>query len=189
MPAWRHLLRHYSGPCRYYHNQNHIAHCLSEFDSTARLIRDKDAVEMAIWFHDIILEPAEADNEKRSAALFRTLSTGCLTNELIEKVYEFILATAHRHTPRNTDESFLLDIDLSSLGSPWEQFLKNTSDVIEEYGNSSNEEMSCPNLKFLMKLLEKERIFLTEFFYARYEAKARENIQRYIAQLKEEQAS
>ena len=185
-PAWQHLLRQYSAPDRYYHNQNHIAHCLSQFDSTAHFIRDKDAVELAIWFHDIILEPAELDNEERSAILFKTLATGCLTRELISKVYEFILATAHRHPPRNSDESFLLDIDLSSLGSRWEQFLDNTSALLKESANSTDEEMSGKNLKFLTQLLDKKRIFLTEFFHARYEARARKNIQRYIAQLKVE---
>jgi len=186
IPAWQHLLRHYSGPYRYYHNQNHIAHCLSQFDLTAHIMRDKDAVELAIWFHDIILEPAESDNEERSATFFKTLATGCLTRELISKVYKFILATAHRHPPRNTDESFLLDIDLSSLGSPWEKFLENTSALLGESASSLDEEMSGPNFKFLIRLLEKEKIFFTEFFHASYETRARENIQRYIAQLKAE---
>ena len=121
-----------------------------------------------------------------STALNGKLATGYLTQELITKVYEFILATAHRHHPRNADESFLLDIDLSSLGSRWEQFLNNTSALLEESANSTDEEMSGKNLKFLTQLLDKKRIFLTDFFHARYEARARKNIQRYIAQLKVE---
>jgi len=186
LPAWRHILNHYRAPNRYYHNEAHIIQCLYQFDSAASLMENRDAIELAIWFHDIVLIPGEADNEVSSAVFFQNLVAGYFPEKFIGKVYEFILATTHHHTPRNRDESFLLDIDLSSLGMPWKQYLKDTNAILEESADFPDEESCCPNLKFLCDLLEKERIFYTDFFSSRYETRARENIQRYISKLKAE---
>lgn len=182
--AWQQIVLKYSAPNRHYHDQGHIIHCLSQFDAAASLVDNRDAVEMAIWFHDIILEPGRADNEKRSALLFRKLAAGCLSDDLVTRVSSLVEATTHQQAPHNPDEAVLLDIDLSSLGLPWEQYLKDTNDLLEESAGYPDEASCCPNLKFLRKLMEKERIYHTDFFHACCEARSRENIQRYIDKLK-----
>ena len=48
------LFKHYSQAHRRYHTPHHIEHCLEQFDWAADLMKDRDAVEMAIWFHDVI---------------------------------------------------------------------------------------------------------------------------------------
>src|SRR5687767_6949665 len=54
---------------RHYHNQQHIAECLAEFDAARHLVRQPEAIELALWFHDAVYNPRAGDNEERSAAL------------------------------------------------------------------------------------------------------------------------
>src|SRR6266850_1795575 len=59
----------YAEPQRVYHNQQHIAECLAQFDAVRHLARQPEAVEVAIWFHDAVYDPKGADNEEQSANL------------------------------------------------------------------------------------------------------------------------
>ena len=58
---------------RRYHTPRHIRHCLGELDLAADLLEDGDAVEMALWFHDVVWEAQAppASNERRSARTLR----------------------------------------------------------------------------------------------------------------------
>src|SRR5690242_9270349 len=68
--AWyEHLSAAYGAPQRHYHNQQHIAECLAEFDSARHLALEPAAVELALWFHDAVYNPKASDNEEQSAAL------------------------------------------------------------------------------------------------------------------------
>ena len=57
----------YKSSNRYYHNLDHINLMLSEIDTLENRIEDYNSVLFAIWFHDIIYDPLNADNEERSA--------------------------------------------------------------------------------------------------------------------------
>ena len=65
------LTRAYAELHRHYHNQQHIADCLAEFDAVRLLAKQPYAVELALWFHDAVYDPKAADNEEQSAALAR----------------------------------------------------------------------------------------------------------------------
>src|SRR6185436_9293929 len=59
----------YAEPQRHYHNQQHIAECLAEFDRARHLTQQPVELELALWFHDAVYEPKASDNEEQSAAL------------------------------------------------------------------------------------------------------------------------
>src|SRR5436305_3380271 len=66
----------YSEPERHYHNQQHIAECLHEFDRAAHLAQQPQAIEFALWFHDATYDPKAGDNEEKSASL----ASACLAD-------------------------------------------------------------------------------------------------------------
>ena len=173
------LVRRYSESHRYYHTCDHIMHCLTQFDLAADLMDNSDAVEMGLWFHDAIYQPGAADNELKSAQLF-----GKVTDEqqssLKQSIYDLIMVTKHPEHPKCLDEKFMVDIDLSSFGLPWETFIRDSQAVREEFAHVPDESFFAGHLKFLHTLLARPTFFFTDFFQARYEATARENIARYM---------
>jgi signal-transduction protein with cAMP-binding, CBS, and nucleotidyltransferase domain len=44
--------------------------CLAQLDLAKHLLKDADAVEMALWFHDLIYDPCAPDKESKSAERF-----------------------------------------------------------------------------------------------------------------------
>src|SRR5947207_15951860 len=59
----------YAGRDRYYHGIGHIRECLRELDSVRDSADDPRALELAIWFHDVVYDGRRKDNEERSAEL------------------------------------------------------------------------------------------------------------------------
>jgi len=177
--AWSKLERHYSEPHRFYHDRQHLAHCLEQLDLADGLIVHPDRVEMAIWFHDIINDPGAADNEARSAEYFRALADGQMDPALIDGVIALIMVTTHRQAPDDPDQQFICDIDLASFGCPWECFLRDSSAVKAEF-SGTEEEYYRGKKAFLGAMLARPRIFLTDFFNTRYEQQARDNINRLL---------
>jgi predicted metal-dependent HD superfamily phosphohydrolase len=64
--------RRYSEPHRAYHNRLHIDECLQEFDRMRGEARNPIALELAIWFHDVIYDPRATDNENKAHVLHRS---------------------------------------------------------------------------------------------------------------------
>jgi predicted metal-dependent HD superfamily phosphohydrolase len=176
---WSLLAQQYSEPHRFYHDREHLAHCLDELDLAASLVGHPDQVEMAIWFHDVINEPGARDNEERSAEYFRRLAGNLFDKEFIDAVADLILVTTHREAPSLPDQRFICDIDLTSFGCPWECFLRDSSAVKAEF-TGTEEEYYRGKEAFLRAMLGRSRIFLTDFFNQRYELQARENIGRLL---------
>ena len=181
--VWAGLISFYNESWRQYHTAEHLSRCLQQLDLASSHIEDPVAVEMALWFHDIILLPDAPDNEEKSVALFERTAGKQFSPGFVEKVSNMILATVHRDPPREQDARYLCDIDLSSLGSPWEQFLKDCAALRIEQSETADAQFYHTQIGFLNVLRERPTIFLTDFFQTRYERAARENIGRYITKL------
>ena len=61
----------YAEPHRAYHTQAHVDAMLAGLQELGEMIVHPAAVELAIWYHDAVYDPAAADNEARSADLLR----------------------------------------------------------------------------------------------------------------------
>ncbi|NIR32331.1 MAG: hypothetical protein GWN84_24125 [Gammaproteobacteria bacterium] len=181
--AYDELRRLYAEPHRRYHTSGHLQHCLGQFELARDLVHQPDAVEMALWFHDAIYQPSASDNEQRSAQLFLRWAQGCFEAGFARKVCDLILITEHETPPRTTDEKFIADIDLSSLGLDWEIFRRDSDAVREEFSHLSDAEYYPAHARFLRSLLERPRFYFTDFFSERYEDTARRNIERYLGEL------
>ena len=80
-------------------------------------------VELAIWFHDVVYDTRAADNEERSAQLAQAwLGEVHAEPALIEAVSRLVLATKKHDPSLHADAALLVDVDLSILGQPQEQF-------------------------------------------------------------------
>jgi predicted metal-dependent HD superfamily phosphohydrolase len=181
-PIWGTVESHYAQLHRHYHDLRHLAHCLRHFDAVADRLTARDQVEMAIWFHDIILEPDRADNERRSADYFRELAGTAMPADFVGGVADLILYTTHRTPPADLDHQFICDIDLSSFGCPWDAFIANSRAIEAEF-RGTREEYLRRETSFLEGLLQRPRIFATNFFHDRLEEKARDNIRRFLCLL------
>ena len=173
----------YREPHRRYHTAAHIEHCLRLFDLAADRMDEPDAVEMALWFHDAIYDVPTEKNELRSAELFAARAGGRGEERFRSKVRRLIMATTHSEPPATLDESFIVDIDLSSFGLPWEEFLRDSIAVREEFPRVPDAEFYPRHRKFVESLVARPAFCFTEFFRDRHEARARENIERLFARI------
>ena len=181
--ALNQLLHLYAEPHRHYHTLGHIRHCLNEFDPASALMDHPDAVELALWFHDAIYVSGAKDNERRSADLFREYSRQRADAALQQRIDALIMATTHSEAPRQRDEQFIVDIDLSSFGLPWEAFMRDGQRIRAEFPHLEDQDYYSGHLRFLRRLHNRPSFFFTDRFQQRYERAARENIRRLIADL------
>jgi predicted metal-dependent HD superfamily phosphohydrolase len=175
------LIARYSEPLRRYHSRSHIAHCLNELDQIKDGRFNRDAVEMALWFHDAVYVPGAKDNEHQSAELFARLARDCLEQGFIDKVRALIMLTTHREAQAtDPDGRYVVDIDLSSFGISWNEFIEDSRQVRQELSQVADEEYYPAYACFLRSLLDRSQIYLTEHFHGHYEAAARRNIARLL---------
>jgi predicted metal-dependent HD superfamily phosphohydrolase len=175
----------YNEAHRRYHTPEHIVHCLQQFDAARDLITNDCAVELALWYHDVVYDIGANDNEALSAEFFVRHAQGELSDELIATVQQLIMVTMHLcHQPKTVDEAYLVDIDLSSFGLPWERFQRDSIAVRKEFPQTPDDEFYPKQEHFLGELLRRESFCFTDFFRQRHERQARENISAYLQNLK-----
>jgi predicted metal-dependent HD superfamily phosphohydrolase len=172
----------YTAPCRRFHNLDHITDCLRWADELAPLLQDPDAVEMALWFHDAIYDVGTTTNERRSAEMFLAHSSGASFG-FRHRVCSLIMATRHAHRVHGNDRSYMVDIDLSGFGAPWDVFMANGARLREESAAVSDAQYHAGQVFFLSRLQRRPQFFATEYFRDRYEAVARENLRRVLDEL------
>ncbi len=174
------LMQRYHEPHRRYHGWTHLWHCIEQFELTVARLEQPDVVEMALWFHDAIYVPGASDNEDQSAELFRRAGEGVFSREFLQKVCSFTLLTRHNVAPRESDGCFVVDIDLSSLASGWCSFLRDSDRIREEQSHIPDSSFYPGQVRFLRALLERPRIYYSQFFHDRCEQAARHNIVRLL---------
>ena len=184
--VFKELQDSYSEPGRHYHTPKHIEHCLAQFDLAADKMDDADSVEVAIWFHDLIFDVNASDNELQSARRFAELARDSMDDEFKSRVHDLIMSTAPPRMPKTKDQEFMLDIDLSSFGLPWDDMLRDSIAVRQESDKLSDAEFFPGQRAFLESLVSREHFYFTDFFRSRIEDAARSNIKRYLKNLREQ---
>jgi predicted metal-dependent HD superfamily phosphohydrolase len=183
------LVAAYSEPRRAYHNANHIADCLQQFDAVRDQFVHPDDAEAALWFHDAVYDPKASDNEERSASLFRQALLGERRDvefrERADRITDLILATKHQAVPLGRDAQLIADIDLSILGRARVQFNVYDHAIRLEYDWVPENEYRAGRSRVLGGFLARERLYQTDYFRTRYEAPARENLRRAIERLQQ----
>ncbi|NML37554.1 hypothetical protein HHL17_10160 [Chitinophaga sp. G-6-1-13] len=169
----------YHAPERHYHNLQHITQLLTLQNMYAGQLQEPDVVQYAIFFHDIVYDAQQRDNEQRSAvAAVQYLRQTRFPTEKITAVEEFILATqTHINTQNNSDLDYFLDFDLQILGASPETYQAYVQQIRQEYSIYPDLLYHPGRKKVLQHFLEMPAIYRTRDFQQQYETQARQNIQ------------
>jgi len=182
------LSARYTEQHRAYHNLTHVAHCLEEFEAARRLTSEPEAVELAIWYHDIVYDPRAKDNENRSAELASKAIRGMGLNEdLNARVARLILSTKNHDSSGDQDAPVMVDVDLSILGAGPESFDEYERQIRKEYAWVSDETFAAGRSSVLKSFLNRPTIYSTNLFQQKYEQPARANLKRSLQWLKSQQ--
>jgi predicted metal-dependent HD superfamily phosphohydrolase len=175
----------YSEPHRFYHNLPHVDNCLTELDSARQRVQQPDLVEFAVWYHDAIYDTKAKDNEEKSAQLaYDVCLAAQLPKDFADVTRELVLATKHNVVPQGIDARVLVDVDLSILGKPSEEFDEYEKNIRREYSWVPEEQFRQGRSAILQMFLDRDSIYLTDFFKGKYESQARVNLQRSIESLR-----
>lgn len=178
----------YSEPHRRYHDQRHLAECLSELDWVRGLsARQSRLLRWAILWHDSIYNPGQRNNEQRSAELAHMELTRCgVPAEDADEVARLIQATEfHRADPGDTLGRLIVSIDLAILGAHPDRYREYAADVRGEYSHVGDAMWRTGRALVLRRLLDTERIYPDEDFHKRLEKQARDNMEAELRELDE----
>jgi len=177
------LVRCYGESTRHYHTVGHIRRCLRDLDWAHNAIpdpADADAVELALWCHDVIYVPGANNNEQRSTEWFRYWAGDGIA--ATEHVARLILDTTHAHTPADRAGCFTADIDLAVLGYARARFCRDGALLRAERPELDDASYDRAERAYLSAFLARPRLYHTEPFQSRYEARARRNLAWRLAQ-------
>ncbi|MBK7872161.1 MAG: hypothetical protein IPJ74_16580 [Saprospiraceae bacterium] len=181
------IIKNYNSRRRHYHNLHHITSMLELSNVNTPHLQQKDVVDIAIFYHDIIYNPLRKDNEERSARrASEELKELNLPKEKIDLVYNFILATKS-HDLQGFDETsdlaYFLDFDLAILGATWKDYWNYAQQIRKEYEAYPDFLYNPGRVKVLQTFLSKPFIFYTATFRRMLEIQARKNIEQELAYL------
>ncbi|MEO1050259.1 MAG: hypothetical protein AAFX87_06525 [Bacteroidota bacterium] len=173
------LVSYYSHKSRHYHGLTHINNLLRLTEEYQEHLSQRDQVLWAIWYHDAIYNVRKGNNEEKSAELsMAQLDRLGLSQEVLTKISDLILATKSHVLAEDSDfdTAFMLDIDLSILGSNEADYKAYTKQIRKEYRIYPDFMYRKGRKKVLHSFLEQERIFKTDLFYPLWEDQARANL-------------
>lgn len=176
---WRELKVAYSKPTRYYHTLQHLEHIYKELEP----FELSPLLEFAIFYHDIVYDAKQNDNEEQSALLAqKRLTQLTLPQEFNKQLFELIVETK-THKSSSKENRLFLDADLAILGSNEKSYNKYIQNVRKEYDIYDDVTYFTGRRNVLEVFLEKERIYESEHFYELYEKQARKNLKQELKKL------
>ncbi len=178
----------YGEPHRAYHGAAHIRACLDlaleRLGDAAIGLDEMRALQMALFWHDVVYDPRRTDNERRSADVFRGIAAyGGMAASFIERVDGLIMATAGHDADATPAGAAMLGIDLAALGAPDRVYDAYAAAIRREYAFVPERDYRAGRAAVLRRFLDRPRIFVDPICFDRYESAARNNISREIASL------
>ncbi|MBC7937478.1 MAG: hypothetical protein H7Y86_19195 [Rhizobacter sp.] len=176
---WNEIEKSYSGKKRHYHNLLHLSSLLTQLTEIKTVIRNWDALLFSLYYHDIIYNTLKNDNEEKSAEIAQQRMIQLRVPAGITALCKAqIIATKLHGISGNNDTDLFTDADLSVLGQPWEIYTAYYKNIRKEYALYPALIYNPGRKKVLTHFLKMNPIFKTPFFYSRFEKQARENLQK-----------
>ena len=179
------LVLRYDEPHRHYHKLEHIAEMLRIVPRIAPAGTDLFAIQLAVWFHDVIYDPRSKTNEIDSGEYARTVlaNLGLPSQAIID----LIRSTDHRVAlaPDSPIESQILhDADLAILGASLDRYDRYAADIRKEYTYVPDDQYRDGRRRVLRHFLERTpTIYATKRMREDGEAAARQNLARELSAL------
>jgi predicted metal-dependent HD superfamily phosphohydrolase len=177
----------YDEPHRAYHTSRHLGACLRLLDDpeVSALAERPAEVEAAIWWHDAIYDTHARDNEERSAALAeRQLGEAGVDAAVVARVASHVRATRDHLAP-SADGRLVVDVDLSILGAPPDEFARFEREVRREYAWVDDAAYAGGRAAVLRSFAARPALYGNQLFRDRYETRARANVAASIEALGE----
>ncbi|MBN2511842.1 MAG: hypothetical protein JXB18_02780 [Sedimentisphaerales bacterium] len=180
--AFELLVNAYTQPHRFYHNLDHIRACLDIFEQIRSMASNPDAVEFALWYHDVVYDVRGSQNEEQSALIaYNTCMEAGLTDAMAQEIQNLILTTKHTGRPQTRDQELIADIDLSILGSSDDEFDRYEANIRKEYAHVPDDAFRLGRTAILKAFLDKPTLYYTAYFIQKYQPPAIANLHRSIA--------
>lgn len=193
--VWAAIEQAYSEPHRAYHTLDHLVSLFASFDAHLRLFAEPRAVELAIWFHDIVYDVGAAygENESRSVAkMLEVLDAAPGWRQRlapqewsdIAKAAELILATKSHSlfspmlrggSGLAADARLFLDMDLGILGEPAHLVMPYDEAIRQEFAHVPLAKFAAARVSALQSFEARDRIFMSQPF-RHLEVPARRNL-------------
>lgn len=177
---WNEIKFSYSSETRFYHNLYHIKLMLELLQFHNEKLINTDAVLFAVWFHDIIYDPLQFNNEEKSSEYAtEKMKQLNIPEDIILKSSLLILKTKNHmiiDAQEDIDIQLFLDTDLVVLGAKPEKYKQYTEQIRMEYQTYNNLIYYKGRKKVLEKFLDTTFIYRTVEYRNQYEKQARNNI-------------
>lgn len=174
---WREIEMHYADSNRYYHSLTHLGNMYQELSLVKEQIEEWDTILFSLFYHDIVYDVTNGDNEERSAEMAkRSLGLISFPDAKINQCSAQIIATKVHAKSDNHDTDLFTDSDLAILGGDWNAYADYFQNVRKEYSKYPDEVYTQGRINVLNHFLKMESVFKTEYFIDKYEKKARKNL-------------
>lgn len=171
------LLAAYQEGQRSYHTLQHVQEMIALLDPELTQAQYPGELGLALWFHDAVYQPRGKDNELQSARwAVRVMHEQGLDEAAAQRVHGMIMATCHAAQPQQYDAQLLIDIDLGILAADAARFAEYEQQIRTEYHWVPAWIYRAKRRAVLQSFMDRECIYSTPVFSARFEAAARRNL-------------
>lgn len=176
---WIEVEKNYLKQDRHYHNLDHLEDVYYQLEPIKCQISNWNMVLFSIFYHDIIYNTLRSNNEEKSAELAEKRMTQIsMAKGEIALCIQHILATKSHIVSSDNDTNYFTDADLSILGQSWSRYDRYANNIRKEYAIYPDVLYNSGRKKVLQHFIKMNRIYKTPFFYEKYEAQAKVNLQK-----------
>lgn len=181
--CWAELLHYYTGPHRYYHNLNHVYSLIRFIEINKPHILNHHSLLFAAFYHDVIYEVTQKNNEALSAELAeKRLRELGVDEPIIALTVHIINQTASHIKTDNFDINLFLDFDRCVLSGNEQEYFEYKDQIRKEYYIFNDSIYKTLRLRFLQRYLSQPEIYFTAINKGK-EQIARRNLERELQEL------
>jgi predicted metal-dependent HD superfamily phosphohydrolase len=164
-----------------YHDLRHLEEVLDRLDllASAGARFDATTARLAAWFHDAVYDGAP-DDEERSAAWAERALPAAYADEVARLVR---MTVQHRPGDDDPAGAALSDADLGILAAPRGRYDAYVAGVRADFAHVGDDDFRAGRAAVLRDLVDRPHLFRTAPARGLWEAAARANLERELAEL------